>query len=109
MLITQEMMDLTGIPQDGPRKYDNFKDWLNDQNISESKKYKLLWMVAHFETLNGFTKKDLQDMLCWICEEVLEVAHSAAPMLRVIDGGKNDEMDTENRGGDQGQNPSAED
>ena len=58
-LITQEMMDLTGIPQNAPRKHDNFKDWLADPQIDEDKKYRLIWQAAHFETLNGFTKKDI--------------------------------------------------
>lgn len=86
-LITQEMMDLTGIPQNGPRKHVNFKDWLADSQIDEGKKYRLIWQAAHFETLNGFTKKDLQDMLCWLCEEVLQVEHHARPALTVIEGG----------------------
>lgn len=80
-LFTQEMMDLAGIQQNGPRKHDNFKDWLADPQISEDRKYRLVWQVAHFETLNGFTKKDLQDFLRWLCEDALEVAHETRPNL----------------------------
>ena len=87
-LITQEMIDLTEITQNGPRKHDNFKDWFADPQIDEGKKYQLIWQVAHFETLNGFRKKDLQDMLCWLCEEALYVEHDTRPHLTVMEGGK---------------------
>ncbi|MBQ8708497.1 MAG: hypothetical protein IJ523_10460 [Succinivibrionaceae bacterium] len=94
-LFSQEMMDLTGTPQNGPRKHNNFKDWLADTQIGANKKYRLIWQVAHFETLNGFTKKDLQDMLRWLCEEVLGVTRDIRPNLTIIEGKGNDNGSTD--------------
>lgn len=85
-LVTQEMMDLSSIKQEPIRLgHQNFVELFDDPDVSEELKHNIAWEVAHFITLNGLTKAELQAMLRFIMEECFDVV-PAKPQLEVIQG-----------------------
>ena len=89
-LVTQEMMDLSSVKQEpGKIGHRNFVDLFDDPAVSEELKHNLAWKVAHFITLNGLTKAELQAMLRFIMEEFFHEV-PAKPQLTVIEGKGND-------------------
>jgi hypothetical protein len=89
-LVTQEMMDLSSVKQERVKiGHRNFVDLFDDPAVSEELKHNLAWKVAHFITLNGLTKAELQAMLRFIMEEFFHEV-PAKPQFTVIEGKGND-------------------
>lgn len=85
-LVTQEMMDLSSIKQDKIIKdHRNFAELFDDPDVPDEVKHFYAWKAAHFITINGFTKAELQAMLRFIMEEFFH-AEPAKPQLTVIEG-----------------------
>lgn len=85
-LVTQEKMDLSSVKQDASMLgHRNFVELFEDENVAEQRKHNIAWHVAHFVTLNGITKNDLQAMLKFIMEEFF-YQEPEKPILTVIKG-----------------------
>ena len=85
-LVTQEMMDLSSVKQEQAKiGHRNFVELFDDPAVSEELKHHIAWRTAHFITLNGLTKAELQAMLRYIMEEFFH-EEPAKPTLTVILG-----------------------
>lgn len=83
--ISQEMMDLSSVKQEPVKAgYRSLAELFADPKGDEDQKHWLAWQVAHFVTLNGITKVDLQAMLRFIMEEFFHEVKK--PALLVIKG-----------------------
>lgn len=88
-LVTQEMMDLSSVKQEQVKAgYRSLADLFADPDGDEDHKHWIAWQVAHFVTLNGVTKADLQAMLCFIMEEFFHEVKK--PTLLVFKGKENE-------------------
>ena len=84
-LVTQEMMDLSSVKQEQVKAgYGSLADLFTDPAADEDHKHWIAWQVAHFVTLYGVTKADLQAMLRFIMEEFFHEVKK--PALLVIKG-----------------------
>lgn len=84
-LVTQEMMDLSSVAQERIRAgYRSLADLFADPDGDEDHKHWIAWQTAHFVTLNGVTKSDLQAMLRFVMEEFFHEAKK--PTLLVFKG-----------------------
>lgn len=85
-LVTQEMMDLSSIKQEPIKTgHRNFAELFDDPDVPEQLKYNMAWKIAHFITVNGLTKAELQAMLRFIMEQFFH-EEPAKPTLTVIRG-----------------------
>lgn len=81
-LVTQERMDLSSVAQERVKAgYRTLADLFADPAGDKDHKHWIAWQVAHFVTLNGVRKTDLQAMLRFIMEEFFHEIKKPALMV----------------------------